>query len=174
MAITKIETVTVGSGGAASFGFSSIPATYTDLMCVFSIRNSTAADVSGEFRFNNTSGNFTTRVLYGTGSGNAASYAETGGVDITYPVNTYTANTFGNGTLYVPNYAGSAYKSASAQSMAETNGTTAFSFMTAGLWSQTTAINQLTFHMNNGTCAEYSSATLYGVLKGSSGGVTVS
>jgi len=37
-----IATVTVGSGGAATFGFTSIPATYTDLLVVASLRSDRA------------------------------------------------------------------------------------------------------------------------------------
>ena len=39
-----ISTVTVGSGGAASITFSSIPATYTDLVLKISGRHDTSSD----------------------------------------------------------------------------------------------------------------------------------
>ena len=38
----KIQTVTVGSGGAASIDFTSIPQTYTDLKIVLSARTNRA------------------------------------------------------------------------------------------------------------------------------------
>jgi len=37
--MVAIQTVTVGSGGAANIEFTSIPQTYTDLVVVLSLRN---------------------------------------------------------------------------------------------------------------------------------------
>ena len=39
--LVKIQTVTVGSGGASSIDFTSIPQTYTDLCLVYSARLTT-------------------------------------------------------------------------------------------------------------------------------------
>ena len=39
----KIASVTVGSGGASSIDFTSIPSTYTDLVVVHSLRGTNAA-----------------------------------------------------------------------------------------------------------------------------------
>ena len=60
MAVTYklIETVTVGSGGAASIEFSSIPQTYTDLKVVYSLR-STNSSVILDIQFNGLSINKT-------------------------------------------------------------------------------------------------------------------
>jgi hypothetical protein len=183
MAITKIQTVTVGSGGAASIDFTSIPSTYTDLMVVFSLRGTVAAGVSNaKLTFNGSTSSYSGRTLMGFGSGNG--YSETNVDQFSSPwpfINFYanvgstsTASTFSNGSLLVPNYAGSANKSVSIDWVNETNATGAWSGINAGLWSNTSAITSLSIGAYSGNWVEYSSATLYGVLKGSSGGVTVS
>lgn len=176
MAITKISTITVGSGGAASIDFTSIPGTYTDLFLVCSLRASSATEDTGMLRFNGDSGaNYVRRGLYGTGS-SAASFAQTttfiaaGG----YAASDFTANTFSNQSIYIPNYSGSTYKSTSTDAVSENNATRAYQYIWAGIWNNTAAITSMSLSASSGNLAENSTATLYGVLKGSSGGVTVS
>ncbi|CAB4222006.1 hypothetical protein UFOVP1649_5 [uncultured Caudovirales phage] len=80
--------------------------------------------------------------------------------------NASTASTFGNAEFYIPNYAGSNYKSASFDGVGENNATQAWMGLGAGLWSNTAAINQLTLTVAGGTTyLTYSSASLYGILK---------
>jgi hypothetical protein len=173
MAITRIATVTVGAGGAASLDFNSIPGTATDLMLVYSLR---AAVSNGGLRLkvNGATTNLTVRLLYGTGS-SAASATDTTYIGTTTNSGT-TSNTFGNGTLYIPNYAGATTKSFSADVVTEGNyGTPWEGWVTAGLYNSTTAITSLSlFNDAAGNFAQYSTATLYGVTKGSLAGVTVS
>jgi len=177
MAITKISTVTVGAGGAASIDFTSIPGTYTDLMIVLSGR-SNATDVSGgqsvRMRFNGTTTTYTSRILYGNGS-SAASYSPAGWAGQVVPSN-YTANVFSNCSIYIPNYAGSTAKSWSVDSVSENNATTDYLEIIAGLWNGTSAITSIALTIESGSASfqQYSSATLYGVTKGSLAGVTVS
>ena len=103
----KIATVNVGSGGATSIDFTSIPQTYTDLMIKGSIRTDRGTygvdETLLQFNGDTTAGNYNHRFLRGNGSA-ADSSTTTGG----YPwgpggngsVN--TANTFGNGENYIP------------------------------------------------------------------------
>ena len=76
-----ISTVTVGSGGAATISFSSIPATYTDLKVVASLR---ATGSRGEdavlIRFNSdsTAANYTARTIRGNGSATSSEYLTSG------------------------------------------------------------------------------------------------
>ena len=75
-----------------------------------------------------------------------------------------TASTFANGEIYIPNYAGSTYKSLSADSVTETNATGAVRAFHATLWSNTAAINQITLTPDaGGNFVQYSTAYLYGV-----------
>jgi hypothetical protein len=154
-----ISSVTVGSGGAASIDFTSIPATFTDLCLKFSTRNT--ADVNTfNLTINTVGTNQTTRRVMGTGSSAISStYTEIQ----TNPSST-TANTFANGELYFPNYAGSTNKSFSLDVVSENNATQAYATMEAWLWSSTAAINALSIvGRGGGTLAQYSTAYLYGV-----------
>jgi len=161
----KIASVTVGSGGASSIDFTSIPSTYTDLCVKMSARNASGTDTV-RVRFNNTTSTYSNLVIRGTGTA-AESYSGTGWVNpqdcfnIAYTVS--NASVFSNIEFYVPNYAGSTNKSISADTVQENNTTGAFSILFAGLWSSTAAINQINLYGANYNFAEYTTATLYGI-----------
>lgn len=159
---TLISSATVGSGGAASIDFQSIPATYTDLVVKWSTRNNSGRQVT--FKLNNVTTNQTYRIIYADG----ASAASESGTRIFGYSNgsTTTASTFCNGEAYFPNYTSSEYKSISIDSVEENNATTAYSTLSANLWSSTSAINQITIIPQDGTSFDqYSTARLYGILK---------
>jgi hypothetical protein len=88
--------------------------------------------------------------------------------------NATTANTFGNASLYIPNYTASQNKSGSSDSVGEGNESQVGLAIQANLWSNTAAITSLTLYDPSYNLMQYSSATLYGILKGTSNGVTVS
>jgi hypothetical protein len=171
--MTLIEHKELGSA-AASITFTSIPQTYTDLLLVTSLR-SAQADVALEvfLSFNGSTSSFSARQLYGSGSGVGSSTpARQAGL---LPGANATSSVFNNATIYIPNYAGSSNKSYSADSVTENNGTTAYQNIVAGLWSVTDAINSITITNTGGNnFTQYSSVTLYGILKGSDGTTTVS
>jgi hypothetical protein len=161
-----IASVTVGSGGAASIDFTSIPQTYTDLVLSLSFRaaNSGSAgyDFYADMAFNGSTSSASFRRLAGyittvnSDSGSrlyAASFLGSTG----------TSNTFGNAQVYIPNYAGGNNKSYSSESAAETNSTNNYLDLTAGLWSNTSAITSITLTPSAGNFAQYSTAYLYGV-----------
>ena len=157
-----IATVTVGSGGAASIDFSSIPATYTDLLLLYSTRQNSGNAPSLLVKFNNSSSDFTSRYLQGSGSA-----VSSGSSPSNYAGNSdgssNTASTFANSTMYIPNYAGNTNKSYSVDDVQENNAAEAYATLIAGLWSQTTAINQITLYNASNNLVQYSSATLYGI-----------
>ena len=164
---TKIASSTVGSGGAASITFSSIPSTYTDLQILLSARDTDSANnwylLTLQLNTDTTNGNYSTRILYGFGS---TAGSGTGNRQNTGYVtsNARTADTFGNLSLYLPNYAGSNNKSFSTDTVTEGNGSTVEILgMYAGLWSNTSAINQIILTLDVGNFAQYSTATLYGI-----------
>lgn len=162
-----ISSVTVGSGGAASIDFTSIPATYTDLCLKLSIRSNVAgSNETAGIRFNNDSGaNYGYKRLYATGSAAGSdspgsNYIWGGYVDW----DGATANTFGNAESYIPNYAGSTYKSVSSDGVSENNSSTAYMSLHANIWNSTSAINAIKILPINGTLwNQYSTAYLYGV-----------
>jgi hypothetical protein len=75
--------------------------------------------------------------------------------------------------MYVPNYAGSANKIVSVDAVNENNATTAYQRITGGLWPVTSAITNIIISNNGASISQYSTAYLYGTLKGS-GGASVS
>jgi hypothetical protein len=169
-----IQTVTVGSGGATQMEFASIPATYTDLVVLISARSGSAGDTLWA-RFNNDSSTAcTTRWLVGDGS--SVTTSNSGGntfIRLGTITSADTSSTFNNFQMYVPNYAGSAQKTVSVDAVNENNSTTAYQRMTTGLWPVTSAITNIIISNNGASISQYSSASLYGILKGS-GGATVS
>ena len=162
---TLISSVTVGAGGASSIDFTSIPNTYTDLLLDLSIRGASNAASNGFFyqlKLNGSSTSYTGRTINGQGtSATSGSYTGIYGYN---PASDYTANTFNNDLIYIPNYAGSTNKSLSIDSTSENNSATVNNLtLVAALWSNTAAVNQLTITMGGGNVAQYSTAYLYGI-----------
>ena len=172
-----IEHIELASS-AASITFSDIPQDYTDLYVLYSVRSnrSEVFDRAG-LRFNGSSGTYTDRTLRGSGSGAASTNNDISGygfIGIISAANN-TADTFASGSLLIPNYAGSAQKSWSVDCVQETNSTLSYQTIVAGLWSGTSAITSLELSPDVGTnFAQFSSASLYGIRKGSDGTTTVS
>jgi hypothetical protein len=157
---------------------SSIPQTFTDLVLVTSLRGISYCGIT----LNSNNSNTSMRVLWGTGSNaQSATYtAFTYNIWQTLAKNGSTSNTFGNSTIYIPNYTNSVAKSVSIDSVGENNGTAAEQIISAALWNNTAAVTSITLtslddNLNaSGNFAQYSSVTLFGVLKGSDGTTVVS
>lgn len=169
-----IQTVTVGSGGAASIAFTSIPQTYTDLQLLVSARsNRTTADAPDDdilARFNSSTSNYSVRALRGDGS---AAASVTGSPNtalsrMTMPSSSVisTANVFGSLSMYIPNYTSANQKSVSIDVVMEANFTFSYMFLIAGLWADTSAITNIGLTPASGPLfVQYSSASLYGISK---------
>jgi hypothetical protein len=86
-----------------------------------------------------------------------------------------TANTFGSGSLYIPNYTSTIAKSVSIDNVYENNATGAGQNLYALSAPVTTGITSITLGEGSSGLgyAQYSTASLYGITKGS-GGATVS
>ena len=159
----------------ANITFSSIPATFTDLVLVTSSRRD-RSDTTGAMaiRFNGSTSNYSTRALGGNGSSSysyTVSYLQAGEMGNASD----TSNTFTSNQTYIANYRVAANKSVSVDAVTENNGTTAFQVLAAGLWSDTSAITSLSIFPEGGNnFVSGSSATLFGITAGSSGGVVVS
>ena len=159
-----IATVTVGSGGAATMAFSSIPGTYTDLKVVTSTRNT--GNGSGQFlTFNGNSTSYSAKRLIGNNGSTVTSH--NGGTTNLFLLSVdtrATANSFGSAEIYIPNYTSSNNKSVSLDSVNEENGNSyAYDEISAGLWSNSAAITSITLTPEAGNFAQYSTATLYGI-----------
>jgi hypothetical protein len=168
--MTLIASSTVGSGGASSIDFTSIPATYTDLLFKLSVRDNNAYQGDDlALQFNGVASGYTNKTLYGNGS-SAASIQNTYGSTVGYfgPGSAGAnsgANVFGNTEVYVPNYAGSNYKSWSSDALTEYNGTSVYMAINAGLWSNSAAITSIKILMQGGgtSFSQYSTAYLFGI-----------
>jgi hypothetical protein len=166
---TLISSVTVGSGGAATIDFTSIPATYTDLKLVISGRTTEANYYSNLIMtFNGSSAaNYSFLRFIGIGSGTSTDGPFTGQSNIYIGEtdgSTATANTFGSFDVYILNYTGSTYKSISIDKAMENNSSTNYILgFVAALWSNTSAINRITLTPTSGNFVQYSTAYLYGI-----------
>lgn len=173
IAMQPIYTQTVGSGGAASIVFNNIPQTFTDLKVVLSVRPARAGNTwdSIGFLFNgDTSAVYSTTLLYG-GFGTVASIRNNNAVGLTLinyaSSSTATANTFGNGEMYIPNYTGANFKSVIGDSVAENNGSDYILGLSAGLYRSTSAVTSMSVAaVSGGTFAQYSTISIYGITKG--------
>lgn len=173
MSMRKISTVTVPSGGQAAIEFTSIPSGFTDLLLVVSGRSTGTSSNYYTFTINGSTSTFTDRGLFGTGS-SSGTFTTPGNFGGEIATSASTANTFGNTMVYFPNYAGSTNKSFFGDGVGENNATAAFQSIYGGIWATTSAITSIALYPNSANFAQYSSATLYGVTKGSLAGVTVS
>lgn len=158
---TAIATTTVGSGGASTIDFQSIPATYTDLILKWSLRDTTGS-FWATLALNNSTSSFTGKYIQGEGTGvdkgnmtNSSLFAIVNGSGT-------TASSFSNGEAYFTNYTSSNNKSISNNAVTENNGAVAYMRMQAFLWSNSAAIDRITLTAG-GTFAQYSTATLYGI-----------
>lgn len=156
------------SSSAASVTFSAIPSTYTDLVLRCSTRHS-STQTSMRITFNSDSAtNYSETAIYGNGS--AASSQQDPNVNFAYLLNyivpsTYTASTFSNNEIYIPNYTASANKPFSGFGTQENNATASNIAGSAFLWRNTAAITSIQLALPSGDYVAGSSFYLYGISK---------
>ena len=166
----KLIAKSILGSAAADVTFSSIPATYTDLLLVFSARTTSTADGVADgvrVRFNGAANdtNHSARWLYGSGSGASSSTDSFCRAGYATSDNS-TASTFATSEVYLPNYAGSTAKSFSATGMTEKNAAAADMVIVAGLWNDTSAITSMRLYPGSGgNFKTDSSFFLYGITK---------
>jgi len=157
-----LETIELNQS-AASVTFNNIPQSgYTDLKIVVSARTN-AGNGSDQtlIKFNGSTTGYSAKLLGGTGS--AAASANLAQYAMPNDTTSQTANTFNNGEIYIPNYAGSNNKSYSAEGVQENNGTAAYVWMTAGLWSDASGITIIELYPNSDSYVAGSTFSLYGL-----------
>jgi hypothetical protein len=178
MTMTLIQTQTLGTA-VASVAFTSIPQDGTDLMVLCSPRISGSPVSQLNTQFNSSGGtDYSDRTLESDSLGSATSSSRSSQPVIRITVNigtSFTANTFGNAQIYIPNYTSSVAKSVSLDGSTENNNTTSYNSIVAGRWNNTAAITSITFtDQNSGNFAIGSMFSLYKITKGSDGIVTTS
>lgn len=157
------------TSSAASVTFSSIPATYTDLVIKCSARGSdSSVNNYAALRINSITSNYSEIYLYGSGS--SPSGGTISGSNWTFgggwfSSSTGTANTFGNTEIYIPNYAGSTNNKQAINLTAQENNTTGSNQVGfEGLLLQnTSAITSLTLTATGANFVAGSSFYLYGI-----------
>lgn len=155
------------TGTAASVTFSSIPATYTDLVVRASIRTDVGSP-NVLLRINGATSGFSDNAFRSTGSAvnsltnTAASNYNYGGIA---NGTSSTTNTFTSLEWYIPSYTASQNKPSSTIGAYENNATTAYITAVANLWSNTAAITQLLITQGSGNLVSGSSFYLYGIKK---------
>lgn len=160
----------------ANFEFTVIPQTYTDLYLVMSIDGDRTPAVGDNLlvQFNSSTASFTSRYLYGAGSGSPVGVNATN-LLVGAASGAVTTNTFANANLYICNYTSSAGKNFYCDAALESNGTEAYRVINAGFWNSSNPIQTIKIYLQFGTYfTQYSSATLYGITAGSDGTTTVS
>jgi hypothetical protein len=153
----------------ASVTFSSIPATYTDLVLRISARTNRAnATDFIRARFNgDTATNYSKTQLYGSGNAGAASNNNTGqtGTEVAWTdAANATADTYGNFEIYIPSYNAVQKKQASSFSAQEDNSASAYISVFANLWQGTAAITEINLYSStSNSFVSGSSFYLYGI-----------
>jgi hypothetical protein len=163
----SISTVTVGSGGAASVTFSSIPSTYTHLQIrAHGMLTATSAAISFRVGTGGTPDLTTSNYYYHRLSGNGASATAGAGADILQSAwvtgNSSTANpeVFITDILDYKNT--NKYKTLRMLSGVDNNGSGEID-LTSGLWKNTAAIDTIQLVPNTGNFAEFALFALYGI-----------
>ena len=156
----KIASAIVGSSGAASIAFSSIPQGYSDLKVVYSGRNAANA-FTFSIGLNGTTVTGSRR-LFGTANNSTASSDTYNGMYTNY--SSAAANVFGSADIYIPNYTSSVAKTLSVDAVAEDNYTSAYMNFGALLLTTTSPVTSLSLIPESGNFAQHSTATLYGIL----------
>jgi hypothetical protein len=151
----------------ATITFSAIPATYTDLVILFSARtNEAAAADSGFFIYpNDNSGTMSYRRLRAIGSSVSSDF----NTSDSYWRNAVngaggTADTFASGEVYIPNYAGSTVKIAGWTIVREQNSAASNQIIAgAGLNTATNVITTLEMISSGNSFVAGSRFDLYGI-----------
>jgi len=154
---TPIQTTTLGSA-QASYTFSSIPSTYTDLIIVCNAKSAGTPTIRLGFN-SDTGSNYSSTILYGDGSsaGSVRVSNETsmniGGVVTEFGTTIINVMNYSNSTTYktvIGDYrmVSAAYGEAGAK---------------VGLWRNTAAISSITISTASSTFSIGSTFTLYGI-----------
>jgi hypothetical protein len=166
----NIATVTVGSGGASTVTFSSIPSTYKHLQ-IRGIARNTAAGTASDYILlkinSDTLSNYAFHWLYGTGS---AAGADASASRSNLPIGTCwetsaLASSFSAVVCDILDYSNTnKFKTTRTLGGGDTNGGSyqEVNFM-SGLWRSNDAIIQIDISSSAGNLAQYSSFALYGI-----------
>jgi len=149
---------------AVSVTFSDIPQRYNDLLIKMSARSSGTNTLNIRISFNSTESGYSSTSLYGTGSGSGTQTLTGGTFFNPYGVqpNSYPVNSFASAELYIPSYTVSQNKPIGLFAVTDNNNIVSYMMAFSGLWSNTSAINNITISDPN-SFSSNSSFYLYGI-----------
>jgi hypothetical protein len=158
---TPLATVTLGSS-ASSVTFSSIPATYRDLILVVAGEPTSGGGGIGRVRFNSDTGsNYSIVTAEGTGSAAQSGSLTTTFMPFSFHRSTVLDGFFNPHIIQVMDYSATdKHKSVLLRANASSNGVV----MTAGRWANTSAITIVSFTIESGSWDTGSTFNLYGVI----------
>ncbi len=162
----KIASLSAGSGGVASFDFTGIPATYTDLYVSLSARSANSSNFDNPRIAINTSTTGFSRIEFYSENATLGSEFSSDRIIGVCPAGNTLSNSFGALKMYIPNYVGTSNnKSYSVMSTSQHNTSTPRAlWYLGGIWANSAAISQITITLNSGAnFVQYSTATLYGI-----------
>ena len=162
----SIQTVTVGSGGASSVSFTSIPSTYTHLQIRSMVLTSSTLTEDMKCQFNSdTAANYATHYLYGNGS-TAYAAASTSISYLNLGTGSQNSTSPSVAVADILDYANTnKFKTTKVLVGADANGSGNI-YLNSGLWRSTSAITSIVLTPYSGTISQYSVFALYGI-KGS-------
>jgi hypothetical protein len=163
----SIATITVGSGGATSAEFTSIPGTYTHLQIRAIGRGAGSNTDNGfYFRLNSDSGtNYTRHRIRGDGSSasasanTAADYAALGGL----PAGGASASIFGTFVIDILDYANTNKYTTIRSLVGEDRNGAGNIILNSNLWLNTNAVTSILLAFDGPNLAQYSHFALYGI-----------
>jgi hypothetical protein len=154
LAYDSIETVTVGSGGASSISFTSIPGTYKHLQVRAMMKTSSANGVYDKTRFNSDTGtNYTGHSMEAGGANNLVNSVSNVGLDHLRIMAATNYGVFGTGTTGYPLVAildildytnTNKYKVVKSIVGSDSNNGNGGVALMSGLWLNTNAITSIT------------------------------
>jgi len=163
MAMELVETIEVGSGGAASIEFTSIPDTGSHAVIKFAGRYSNLASSQIQITINGdtTTSNYTYQLLRGSSTTVSSQSSSNTTYGATMNENGDTANTYSNVELFFSNYASSQIKNWQMDGVRSQNAAAQTIHLVAYKWNNTDPITSIKFASTSGNLAQYSTASLY-------------
>jgi len=161
---TPLATITLTSTDS-SIVFTSIPATYRDLVLVCQARGTITTFTNVQMRFNSDTGsNYSTVAMFGTGSGGGISYSETA-TNITAEQiarSNDTSGVFTPITIQIMDYSATdKHKTVLTRNSSTVSAAVA---ALASRWASTSAITSITLYPYGGSFEIGSTFSLYGVI----------
>jgi hypothetical protein len=146
----KIATTTVSGSSVASIDFTSISGSYTDLIVIGSIKAASATNPQPFVRFNNDSStNYSVTNMYGNGTtAGSTRFSSQAQIRLNYVVDPNTTE-YTNLIMNIQNYSNTTTYKTVLNKLTLGGGSNSGLDVSAGLWRSTSAINRLTFTLEN-------------------------